>query len=576
MISATGPSTATKIAAVAGGALAGLAAWALGDPLASMGVSPRLHLALALPVAVFFAAALPALGPLSAPRAAVLGAGLAVPLTVLTLLASFRFDDAIAFVESAHALMAVLVVVVIAVPILIAALRPGQHWRRYDDLFGNAWDIVLRCALAVAFAGLGWLVLFLGDTLLDLVGIDAIARLFDDDPQRFTLTGLLIGLALAALAETGLGKGQAQVLRLLRLLVPVVMAVTAVFLVAFPLQGLSSEAFGVLSEAGTLMAMAFAAALLVTATAGADDDRAARSATLRWCAAVLALLLPALSGLALVAVGLRVGQYGWTPDRLAAASIAVVLAGHGVVYAVAVLRGAGWMARLRQGNVAMAGVTVLVALAWLTPVLDPQRISASSQERRFARGAVSVEALDLAAMARDWGRSGDAAAERLATGDTPEAAALRERLDAIGSGRRDAPRLGTPRGRVDLAETLPTVGGAPVTSEMLGALNEWLLGQIADGCARATGEGRPGCLVIRAELLEAGAGDEAVIAYHDDTDTPRLIVLAERDGQWTSNAALEIDGAAPDIDTLAADPPGGAAAPLRMLPLGQGGLVVLP
>jgi len=154
-----------------------------------------------------------------------------------------------------------------------------------------------------------------------------------------------------------------------------------------------------------MMGMGLVATGLVSAALDRGSDEGVQRAWMRGCVQVLALFVPVLGGLAIAAVGVRVGQYGWTPDRLAAATIAVVVFAYGVVYAGSILMRGDWGHRLRLGNIVMAvGVFVLMAL-WLTPVMNPQAVSTRSQIARFDAGQ-DLASLPLYEMAHDWGTSG--------------------------------------------------------------------------------------------------------------------------------------------------------------------------
>src|SRR5690606_39717959 len=85
-----------------------------------------------------------------------------------------------------------------------------------------------------------------------------------------------------------------------------------------------------------------------------------------------------------VALGLRIGQYGWTVDRLWGVLAASVLAAHAFGYAWAALsRKDPWLAKLEPVNVTAALLGVALVLLANSPVLDPQRIAAHSQVERL-------------------------------------------------------------------------------------------------------------------------------------------------------------------------------------------------
>ena len=82
------------------------------------------------------------------------------------------------------------------------------------------------------------------------------------------------------------------------------------------------------------MTMTVAAATLITTALDSSDAEAAHSPIMQFAARALAVLMPVLGGLAGYAIAIRVGDYGWTPNRVAAAVIAAVVLGYALFYAV--------------------------------------------------------------------------------------------------------------------------------------------------------------------------------------------------------------------------------------------------
>lgn len=506
------------------GVLAGLAAWLLLEVLPDRMADdvPRVLLFLTGLGAAVFPAALALTGPLPLARALTAAALVGLPLGGLLTWASFRFDTVSGFLGTGHPWTGFGLLLFLVLPFMVAAFGHGKRLTDYSVLFTQAWMIVVRFAAAWLFVGLVWGVLFMSNALLELVGIDLIERLIEREAVPYLLSGLALGLGLAVVGELSDYLSPDLVLRLLRLLLPVVLVVVSVFIAALPFRGLSNL-FGEFSAAATLLAMAFGVATLVSTGLDAGEDRPVPGGLTFWCCRLMALLLPALAVLAGFAVWMRVLQYGLTPDRIVAAALAALALGYGVAYAVAVLRGPGWGARIRRANVAMALAAIAVLTAFFTPLLDPQRISTANQVARFESGRAGVEALDLWAIGREWGRAGRAGLARLAAmTDHPEAARLAERLDALDqAGTRHAfERAGeggdAARLAADLAGVLPVrPEGATLPAGLLPNLRLWELQQIGRACAYRTAAGNPGCVAVVADLSEARPGDEVLIVAHN-------------------------------------------------------------
>jgi len=506
------------------GALAGLCGWLLTDVLAEDLGGMRLHLLLTVLAGVFFADALAMAGQMRA-RAAVAGAALvALPVAGLALWASTRFDTVEEMLRSPHQILAGLLLTALPVPFLIAR-GTGTGWRDYPALFLAAWNIVVRYAAAWLFTGVVWAVVLLSDTLLSLVGITIIDWLIDEVALvPWVLTGAALGLGLAVVAELAELVSPYLVLRLLRLLLPPLLAVMVVFVAALPFRGLSGL-FGSYSAAATLMAIAMGGVSLISIVVDQSQAEAARSPLMRGAARGTALLLPVLAGLALWAVLLRVRQYGLTPERVAGGVAGLVVLGYALLYALSALAGrAAWMDRIRQANIAMALAVMAAAALWLTPLLNAEALSARDQLARFQDGRLSVVQLPLREMRWDWGRPGAAAlAELGAITGHPDQAALDARLaDALSSTERyasysepaGAPTMGALRASLTV---LPA--GREVPDWVLGDLRQWETDSWLDSCARTDEAGRPGCVLVIGDFMTNAPGEEALLFLHGGGDS---------------------------------------------------------
>lgn len=503
------------------GALAGLSGWLLTDALADWLDGTRLQLFLIALAAVFFGDALALLGLIRRRPALLAAAVIALVVAGLTLLASFRFDSVEDFVRRPYAGLAATTLAAVPLPFVIARAG-GGGWTHYPSLFLASWDIVVRYAAAWVFTGVVWGVLFLSDTLLQLVGITLIGDLLEKAPVAWTLTGALLGLGLAVIGELSDLVSPYLVLRLLRLLLPPLVVVVAVFVIALPFRGLT-DLFGHLSAAGTLIAIAAGAVSLIAISVDQGDEEAAQSRVMRGAARGLSLLVPVLGGLAVWAIVLRVRQYGWTPDRVAAATAAGLALGYGLVHAAAAaFGGRGWMAGLRRGNTAMAIVLIGVAAAWFTPLLDAEAISARSHLARHATGRVEAAKLPLSEMRWAWGRAGAAALTELkarAADGSPAGAELAARIAALEAA--ESP--------VDFSAATDGVAARKFREMVVvrpegRSVPDWLFDRIWEGdaqnwldaCERRDAQGRPGCVLVLGDLLPQTPGEEAILLFRFD------------------------------------------------------------
>ncbi len=505
------------------GALAGACLWYLLDQVPDIIGKGRLLLFLVAFAGGFFAVLLGVLGPLRLAPAVALAGGLAGLGAGLLTWASARFDDIGNFLQSGHVVLAWLLILTIPVPFALAA-RTGRGWRDYPALFHGAWRLVVRYLVAWLFVGVVWGVVILSDQVLRVVGIGVIGDLLERDPVPWVLSGAALGLGLAVVHELGGWVSPQVVVRLLRLLLPVVLLVAVVFVVAAPVRGLS-RLFGGVSAAAMLMALAGLAVTLITAVVDADEAEAARAPLLRGAARLLAVLVVVLGALAAWAVWLRVAQYGWTPRRLTAAVAAGVVLAYGVGYAQAALR-PGWRARIRRVNIWLALGLVAVAALWLTPVLDAERIAARSQLARFEAGLTEADQLDLWALGHEWGRAGQAALARLSDPDHPRADELApalarlEQVDSRWQWRQQVQAAGSARAALRALLPVRPQGAHLPEDAFEGAfeIEDWRA-----ACTRRTPAGNPGCVAIVGDFLAAAPGDEVAVVF---LDTQRRVRVA--------------------------------------------------
>ncbi len=574
----TGQMAARAQLALAGG-LGGFLVWAVFRAHDRDWIGDYPALILFGTIATLFGALLGMAGPIGLLRALPRAALLAVAVGALLALTMLRYANAEDFVRAGLPVLATVAVASLPVPFLITGARSG--WRDYPALFLEAWSVVLRFAAAMAFTGLVWLVIYLSDAVLNIVGLDVIGRLLKHEVVPLVLTGAVLGLGMAVIHDLADLLSPYVVLRLFRLFLPVVLAVMAVFLVALPFRGLDGLAGG-LSPAMLLLTMVAGGIALVSIAVDQSDADATQSPLLVRSAQGMALVLPVLAGLALWAIWLRVDERGWSPDRVFVMLVAGIGVAYGLIYAVAVLRGAGWMGRIRQGNIMMALALIVLAALWLTPVLNAERISARDQLARFASGRTPVERLDVAAL-QSWGEPGAAAmAELEALAKEPG----QEALAAVLAG--DAPAPGVDRDAL-LAGLRAAMPVQPATATgtrntLLYSAEDYMLQDWTQVCAADLTPGQPGCLMVVADLLPTMPGEEGLLFLQRSADYVEVTGLyIGQDGRLRLRGTTRPDGGYfSAAETLALmrqyrdTPPPVTAAMLNQLGTGDTGLIILP
>jgi Domain of unknown function (DUF4153) len=562
------------------GALGGLALWAAVNAAEREALSDKPAFVLVAAILVLFGAALAMAGPLRLKRALVAALGLAVLVSLLVWASLARHPTIDGLFASPVPALAGLLVALLPIPYVIAWSR--GNWRDYGVLFLEAWSIVVRSAAAWLFVGVVWLVILLSDQVLQIVGITVIGSLLELWSVPLILTGAIFGLGMAVVYELADLLSPYLVLRLFRLLLPVVLVVMLVFLVALPFRGLGGL-FNGLSPALLLLAMVGGGIGLVSIAVDQNDAEAPQSLVIRRAAQGMSLVLPVTAALAAWAIWQRVAQYGWTPDRLFVSLVAGLGLAYGGLYAGSVLRGRDWMAHIRQANVGLALVILALAVLWLSPILNAERLSAESQLSRFDRGLTPVEDLDLVALGR-WGHAGEAALAALAErAKEPGQEALAARL--AGEDPVSGPEART-AALAGLASALslqpPSASGTRDT--LLAAAADYQLFDWGAVCDRSAATGEVPCVMVVADLLPAVPGEEAILMVDRGQGYIELAGLyLAADGSLATRMVTRADGqiTTPEelralMETWSTAPPPLTPAPFNQVGTGGSGLFILP
>ena len=519
-------SVSQRIVLVLIGALAALALWALGEVWSDARIPPVLLLTSFSFVLIYALIVLALSGPVEIRRALMGGLYLAVPMTALIVLASFRQVVSTDFFDDPIMLSVAAVLLLYASPFLLVRMVKSDDWLNYAALFSAAWAMHVRFLAALAFVGAFWVVLFLSNELLKLVDVAVIDAILRRDWLVFGLTGGMFGLGLAVVHELRETISPFVILRLIRLLVPVVLVVVLIFLAAAPFRDLA-KLFGGFSAAATLMGTAIVSITLVSAALDKDDQTAISTRGMRLATRLLALAIPLLCALAVWAVFLRVRQYGWTPDRVLAVTVALFLLAYGVAYAGASIIPRGWKARIRQVNVVMALCVICVAAIWMTPVLNAYRISTNSQISLFLSNHSSMDRLPFWQMAHEWGRPGQVGLARLqAMNDREDYEEISLRIEEAEGHTSDYSfkRSVEVREHPARAEQIAALIGAwpketKITGALFSAVPPYQLKQWFDGCRLSLPDGRPGCVLVFGQFSPEIAEDKQGMVLFLETET---------------------------------------------------------
>lgn len=467
-------------------------------------------------------------------------------------------------IASAPTFLGLAMLAFMAVPLVSGWARgtPGAvlgAWH-YPKLFDVAWRNAVITAQAGVLTGLLWIVLLLGAQLFQLIGIGWPKDLITETWFAIPLTTFAIALGLRA----GIRR-EAFALTLRNHWLTLVMWL-------LPLASLIGTAFVLTSLTGvdklferglSAFFLLWFAAFWIKFYNAAFQDGASEPAlhpALRRVLPFASLALVGVVGLAAWALGLRILQYGLTPDRIWGALVVSV----GLIYAVGYagsLRTRGhWMAGIAPANVLAALVMSLGIVLLLSPALDANRLATASQMARLASGQTAAGDFDVHALAQQ-GRAGHAALsalkQRHSTDGKPDALALRAE-DALDSARRYARGLGedqdthTQTIRFDVARVEHYPQRKAMPPSLVAFLGQevvrWQPWEREQSCF-APRAGNMLCTLLLVDLDRDGV-DEAVFWRMRDTYDVRVYALVQ--GQWARVGRLKPDGTGARKDSLRA------------------------
>ena len=316
-----------------------------------------------------------------------------------------------------------IVAVLIAAPLFQTIRDEAKRSLPYERLHGHAWADAVIGAASLVFTGITFLLSWLIAGLFDLIGIEAIKHLLQKEWFAWMLAGAAFGASVGLLRERDrLLPVLQRVLRIvLAVLAPPLAVALVLFLLSIPFTGL--EKFWKSGVPATPLLLVAGAGSILLANTIFGEDKESRSANivLRWSAlALVAVVLP-LAVIAAMSIGARIGEYGWTPERIWGVIAVAIAIAYGLVGWYTIVRARlNFDEPLRPLQTALAIGLCGLALFLALPILDFGAISARSQLARLESGKVTPARFDWAAMAFDFGPAGRAKLGTIARSGRPD------------------------------------------------------------------------------------------------------------------------------------------------------------
>jgi hypothetical protein len=465
----------------------------------------------------------------------------------------------------------------VAHSLVMAGGRDRRWLAHYATCFESAWKLAIQLLFSALFVLGVWLVMWMGAALFGLLKLNFLEKLL----LKSWFSVPLVCLAFSSAMHTtdvrpAIVRGIRSLLLVLKAwILPIAVLLVGGFLVSLPFTGLE-VLWQTRHATAVLLASCAVLAVLVNAAFQAGDAAAGLARIVRVAARVACFLLAPLAVLGVYALGLRVADHGWTPDRVIAAACLMVALFYAGGYVLAAARRSGpWLDALRQVNIAAALLALAVALAMFSPVADPARISVADQVSRLARGATPAEKFDYGFLRYRSARYGTEALQALAAhGAGPQADAVRTRAaSALNERYEDRTARRAAESPTAPANLRVWPKGAQLPAGFL--KQDWVASwwpYAPPGCVRGVG-GRCDAIVLDGD----GDGRPDVLLLAEERGGGAAL-LSERNGKWqvVGRPAKGLAGCLPLQERLRAGQFTLATTPLRDIEVGGQRIVLVP
>ena len=400
-----------------------------------------------------------------------------------------------------------------ALPFLQIYVATGSWRVPYAALYGHAWNNGQIVGSSYVLTGLFFGVMFLAGGLLDVLKVDFVLKLLEKGFFSVTAYFAVKAIGYSIARENG---GMVVALRRLCLgfcsfLAPILAGFAIIFAAILPFAGLEPVWH---TRMATPIFLGFAMITVFFFNAIFQDGAAGQyfSRINGRLQQIALIILPVFGGLACYSTWVRIAQYGVTVDRYYAMLLGGLMFGYGIVYAVAALRPAVATAIIQRGNVALALVTILLAVGVHMPWVGAVSVSAQSQYELVAAGRFDPEKLDLWYLKGELGAPGSRALARLkAIKNHPQQAVLDKAIKRAEEQKSQWDRpIVTPSADLRAVRNYMVVHAA---HELPPAFLDLLVKEhqpVLDGCMRRAN--RPQCVLVLVDLDHDGH-DEVVWAH---------------------------------------------------------------
>ncbi len=310
---------------------------------------------------------------------------------------------------------------------------------KYRSVYFHGLTLPLIAGGANIFAGLSLILLFAWAALLKQMDVKFFSELFDEPWFILPFLGAVGGLSIAMIRgqQAVLGALRFMLLLFSRIAMPIMAIFSITFAIALAANGpgavLDSDFF--FGRPGAVVLFLAFAGMLIFNGVYQNGEMSPPPAWLRVSTIAAIALFPVYTGLSAYSLVQRIGEYGLTPARIGGAAMTFLAFSYSVVLLVGLLseanwRAARWMPPVAPCNTAMAALWIVVLLGLSSPLFNPWRMSAESQERLLLAGKTSAADFDYGYLRFRLGAYGEAALNRIENADAhPNSAQFRAGVD---------------------------------------------------------------------------------------------------------------------------------------------------
>lgn len=330
---------------------------------------------------------------------------------------------------SFHLIMVYPIALYIAHASVLAGAFDKSYIASYPTYFEIAWKLLIQLKFSLLFVGALFALLFLGSKLFLLVKLHFLRNLLAE--SWFVMPTMTLAFAYAwhiTDVKPAIIRGiRTLLLTLLSWILPIAVLLVTGFLLSLVWTGLNNL-WETRHATPILLSIAIVLILLINATFQNGIMSAARITQIS--AKIAACLLLPIAAIAIYSLSMRIAQYGWTDDRVTATAMLLITSCYAIGYFWAACQRSMTLQRVAKVNIINALIVLVVALAVLSPIADPKRISVNSQMHRLLTGKISANEFDFDYLKFDGGRYGLKALEQLKNiSNRADATQIREKAE---------------------------------------------------------------------------------------------------------------------------------------------------